>query len=129
VTKNPVEWVKYHAAKMGFMLTTRLHAHWPAHGAASILLHQYLTSGEPLPNDDAELAVLAGGTLEKWQEVSAQVRSLFYVDDDGMLHQRELDDMLNEAADHLAWKRKIGSLGGKATAAANKVVPIHKKRD
>jgi uncharacterized protein YdaU (DUF1376 family) len=129
VKKNPVEWVKYHAAKMGFMLTTRLHAHWPAHGAASILLHQYLISGEPLPNDDERLAVLASGSLEKWIEVSAQVRSLFYVGDDGKLHQRELDDMLDEAAEYLAWKRHNGSLGGKATAASKKVVLIAKERD
>ncbi len=118
MTNNPVEWVKYHAAKMGFMLATRLHGNWAAHGAASILLHQYLSRGEPLPNDDAELAMLACGSAEAWGQVSAQVRSLFYVGDDGRLHQRECDDMLNEAAEYLTRKRHAGGLGGKATAAS-----------
>jgi uncharacterized protein YdaU (DUF1376 family) len=127
VAKNPVEWVKYHAARMGFLLTTRLHTQWPAHGAASILIHHYLASGKPLPNDDAELAVLAGGTVQQWREVSATVRSLFHVEDDGMLHQRELDDMLDEAAEYLAMKRSAGSSGGRAKAENAKVVPIRKK--
>jgi uncharacterized protein YdaU (DUF1376 family) len=89
VAKNPVEWVKYHSARMGFLLTTRLQTQWSAHGAASILIHHYLARGEPLPDDEAKLALLAGGTAERWQEVSAIVRSLFHVEDDGMLHQRE----------------------------------------
>lgn len=127
MAKNPVEWVKYHAARMGFLLTTRLHAQWPAHGAASILIHNYLARGEPLPDDDAELAVLAGGTVEQWREVSAVVRSLFHVEDDGMLHQRELDGMLDEAAEYLAMKRGAGSAGGRAKAENSKVVPIGKK--
>jgi uncharacterized protein YdaU (DUF1376 family) len=127
VAKNPVEWVKYHAAKMGFLLMTRLHARWPAHGAASVLMHHYLANGEPLPDDDAKLAILAGGTVEQWQEVSAIVRSLFHLEGDGLLHQRELDDMLDEASEYLAMKRAAGSAGGRAKAENTKVVPIRKK--
>jgi uncharacterized protein YdaU (DUF1376 family) len=127
VAKNPVEWVKYHAARMGFFLTTRLHTQWSAHGAASILFHHYLARGEPLPDDDAKLAVLAGGTVDQWQEVSAMVRSLFHVEDDGMLHQRELDDMLGEAAEYLAMKRTAGSAGGRAKAETAKAGPFRKK--
>ncbi len=127
MAKNPVEWVKYHAARMGFLLSTRLHTQWSAHGAASILMHTYLANGEPLPNDDAKLAVLAGGTVEQWQAVSALVRSLFHLEDDGLLHQRELDDMLNEAAEHLAMKRAAGSAGGRAKAENAKVVPYSQK--
>jgi uncharacterized protein YdaU (DUF1376 family) len=126
VAKNPVEWVKYHAARMGFLLTTRLHTQWPAHGAASILIHHYLACGEPLPDDDAKLAVLAGGTVEQWQEVSTVVRTLFHLEDDGLLHQRELDGMLDEAAEYLAIKRAAGSAGGRAKAENSKVVPIRK---
>jgi uncharacterized protein YdaU (DUF1376 family) len=127
VAKNPVEWVKYHAARMGFLLSTRLRTQWSAHGAASILIHHYLARGEPLPDDDAKLAVLAGGTLEEWQKVSAIVRSLFHAEADGMLHQRELDGMLDEAAEYLAMKRGAGSAGGRAKAENAKVVPIRKK--
>ena len=129
MTRHPVEWVKYHAAKMGFLLTTRLHGHWPAHGAASILLHQYLANGQPLPDDDEQLALFAGGTPETWKQVSGAVRSLFYLGRDGMLHQQELDNMLAETEEFLTAKRNFGREGGKAKAENERVARLRGEQE
>jgi len=127
MSKRPLEWVKYHMAKMGRLLATRLHMDWAAHGAASILFHEYLVTGEPLPDDDQQLALLAGADLAAWRTVSDRVRSLFYRKD-GKLHQRELDEMLAEAEDYLTMKRVRGHQGGLATAKG-KVVPMRRHED
>ena len=59
MSTRPLEWVKYHMAKMGHLLATRLGLDLSAHGAASILFHEYLITGGPLPDDDNELAALS----------------------------------------------------------------------
>ena len=126
MNRRPLEWVKYHMAKMGRLLATRLHMDWPAHGAASILFHEYLVTGEPLPDDDQQLAILAGGDLQSWRTVSDRVRSLFYRKD-GKLHQRELDEMLAEAEDYLVMRRNFGRQGGLAKAEGEKVVRMQRR--
>jgi uncharacterized protein YdaU (DUF1376 family) len=111
---------------MGFVLSSAFQGDYAAHGIGSILIHRYLATNKPLPNDDKELARIAGCTIEQWQNVSRRVRTLFYVADDGLLHQEELDGMLQEAVEFLTMKREFGARGGKATAE-RKVVPFAKK--
>jgi uncharacterized protein YdaU (DUF1376 family) len=109
------------------MLVTRLGNDLASHGAASLLIHQYLANGQPLPDDDARLAMLASCGEQEWQSVSTNVRKLFYRGEDGKLHQEECDDMLEEAAEFLTMKRNQGSLGGRAKAEARKIVPSKAK--
>ena len=126
-TSQPIEWVKYHMAQMGFVLSSAFQGDYEAHGIGSILLHKYLAKNQALPDDDQKLARLVGCTIEQWEKVSDRVRVLFYRGEDGLLHQEELDAMLNDAVTFLTTQRSRGGSGGRAKAEAHKVLPFKAK--
>ena len=67
------------------------------HGAYLLLLMEYWRSG-PLPDDDEQLAVIAGMDARSWRAQATSVRRFFTPGSDGLLHQKRADIELARTA-------------------------------
>ena len=75
-----------------------MHLSTEEHGAYFLLMMHYWSNGEPLPDDDGELAVITKISPHKWKKFSQKVRK-FFIEKDGMLFHKRLEDELKKAAE------------------------------
>lgn len=85
------------------------------HGAYLLLIMAYWRSGEPLPDDDEDLAAITKLPLKDWQRMRAKIAAFFMVGDGVWRHKR-----VNKELDKAEGKTVQQSEAGKASAAARK---------
>ena len=88
------------------------------HGAYLLLLMEYWLRG-PLPDDDRELATIAGVDRKLWtKEVGPSIRRYFRIGDDARLHQKRSDAELAKAHDISSKRRAAAQQRGGRPASS-----------
>lgn len=92
----------------------------PQHGAYLLLIMEYWRNG-PLPNDDAELIAILQTDKKTWErDLKQRVRSFFVVGEDGLLHQKRIDQERAKASENIAKKRGAAhARWGQSTSESN----------
>jgi uncharacterized protein YdaU (DUF1376 family) len=86
----------YMAFHPGDYLTDTAHLSTLEHGAYLLLIMNYWQRGEPLPVDDKKLRGIARMTAAEWAE-SRDTLLEFFVERDGALHHKRIDEELERA--------------------------------
>ena len=82
------------------------------HGAYMLLIAFYWTTGQPLPDDDEQLAIVAGVSLSRWRAaLRPRVMSFFRFGVDGWRHKR-IDAELLRASNICNARQANGRVGG-----------------
>jgi uncharacterized protein YdaU (DUF1376 family) len=100
------------------------------HGAYLLLIADYWTNGEALPDDDDQLAAIARLPLARWRQVRRVLEHFFEVSDGCWRHKR-VESELERATDIVSERSAAGKAGAKArwghkqtagTANGNRIV-------
>lgn len=62
------------------------------------LLRWYYQHERPLPADDASLARIARVPIDDWISYASQIKPLFHLNGNGMLHHKRCDEVLRTQA-------------------------------
>ena len=81
------------------------------HGAYLLLIGYYWVTGRPLPDDDVQLALVAGLPLARWRTTRPIVLAFFRREVDGWRHKR-IDHELARAVSVSAARQASGRVGG-----------------
>jgi uncharacterized protein YdaU (DUF1376 family) len=81
------------------------------HGSYLLLIGHYWMAGA-LPDDDRQLAIIAGATAEEWQTDKPILQKFFY---DGWKHRR-IEAELRRTTEKIAKAREHGQKGGQVSA-------------
>ena len=85
-----------------------------------ILFATWANNGNPLHDDDAELARVCRCTPARWRQKLRPALIGFFDSADGRLHQKRLENEFKLALETRAKKSAAGALGGKATQLKNR---------
>lgn len=83
--------------------TTRLST--AQHGAYLLLLMSYWREGQPLPDDDEELAIICRAPIKEWKRDLRPKIERFFRIEDGKWHQKRADEELEKARTRLDAQR------------------------
>lgn len=88
------------------------------HGAYMLLIADYWQSGEPLPDNDAVLAKVAGLTKGKWASIRSAIAGFFEVAN-GLWRHSRIDRELESAKQRYERRSSAGQKGGVAKSVNN----------
>lgn len=80
------------------------------HGAYLLLIFDYWSTGQPLPDDDAQLALITRLSAAKWKQVSPVLARFFHVAD-GVWRHKRVDQELAKAQSITDARRAGGKKG------------------
>ncbi len=83
-----------------------------------LMIAQWRSGGNPLPNDDSRLSRMAGLTPRTWQKIRATMSDFFEISDDGWSQKRVEKDFAS-VIDKITKNRTNGSRGGRAKSLKN----------
>lgn len=108
---------------VGDYLADTTHLTTIEHGAYLLLLATMWRAGGSLPADDAKLARFARLTPAQWDRIKGSILSFFDMED-GEITQGRLTREMDRHSKAVKQRRDSGSLGGRAKALKNNVVPL-----
>lgn len=88
-----------------------------------LMIAQWRSGGNPLPNDDSRLSRMAGLTPRAWQKMRATMSEFFEISDAGW-NQKRVEKDFADVIEKIEKNRASGSLGGKSKALKNKNVAL-----
>lgn len=100
----------------GDYLRDTMHLRAEGHGAYLLLIAAYWTGGEPLPDDDDQLAAIARVSPETWQKLRPTIGRFFDIEG-GLWRHGRIDRELAKAAEVSESRRLAGKKGGLKSAA------------
>lgn len=80
------------------------------HGAYLLLIMDYWTAGEPLPDDDTQLAAVTRLPLNRWKALRPTIARFFRIDD-GFWHHKRIDEELAKIQQINASRSAAGQRG------------------
>lgn len=83
------------------------------------LLMEYWDTQKPLEVNHDDFAALVGIPRAEWDEISERVLRYFEVGEDGLLHNKRIDEEIAKAKRLLKQKQEAGRRGGNAKAKRN----------
>lgn len=99
---------------MGDYMRDTSHLSLTEHGAYTVLLDHYYSTGRPLPRAADALHRLCRATTKiEQQAVNSVVEQFFPVGDDGLRHNWRADDELAKWEEKAEANRQVGRLGGR----------------
>ncbi len=75
------------------------------------LIDWYMETGEPLPNSDVALSSITGLDLDSWRMAAAMLLPFFAIGEDGLLHHKMCDLVLQEQLDRTHSRSERGKKG------------------
>lgn len=107
---RPDTWMPFY---IGDYLADTMHLTREQHGAYMLLIFAYWRRGEPLPDDDRQLAATVRATLAEWRRLRPVMAPFFQISDGRWTHRR-IDAELGSAVSISEAKRQAGRRGGQA---------------
>lgn len=115
MTKRADTWMPFY---VGDYLADTLHLNTLQHGAYLLLILAYWRSGEPLNDDDEELATITRSTVAEWKKLRRSMVRFFHVDDGKWAHKR-IDAELAKASSITEKRANAGRASAAAKAQRN----------
>lgn len=79
------------------------------HGAYLLLLGSMWMAGGSLPDNDRQLANIAGVSLQKWRKIAPVIRPFFTISDDGRLTHKRVEKEKDRVTNFITRQRSNGS--------------------
>lgn len=107
MSKRHDTWMPFY---VGDYLADTMHLTRDQHGAYLLLIFAYWRAGEPLLDDDEELAAITKSTAAEWKKLR-RTMARFFIVGDGKWHHKRIDAEIEKAGKIKVERSKAGSEG------------------